>query len=69
VWGTTDKNPVIAETQIWRLLRHFGIAGERMRAWAHAYMGTYIRLRPPAAFYAGGMAFALMSGIEAPDVP
>jgi hypothetical protein len=40
-----------------------------MHAWAHAYMGTYIRLRPPAAFYAGGMAFALMSGIEAPDVP
>jgi len=50
VWGTTDKNPVIAETQIWRLLRHFGIAGERMRASARTFVCTYIGLRPPAPF-------------------
>jgi hypothetical protein len=68
VCGTTDKNPVIAETQIWRLLRHFGIAESR-GARAHTHMGTYMGLRPSAAFGTAGMAFALMSGIEAPDVP
>ena len=66
VSGTTDKNPVIVEPEIGRWLRHFGTVAlaERGRLSAHFYKAS--SGKPVSTV---GMAFALLSGRAAADVP